>query len=67
MLKIANREDGEPGICIRFNPIDKIVWSHEAAGQFTRAYINNSSRVGYCIVLVTSGHLLLYEVRETHF
>ena len=38
------------------------MWGREAAGQITRADINNSRRVGYCAVQVISGNFLLCEV-----
>ena len=62
----TDREYGETGACVRFDPIDNLVWSREAEGRFTRADIKHFIIVGGCVVPVLYGNLSLCEVRSIH-
>ena len=43
------------------------MWSHELAGNISWVDIDHAEEVGYDIVILLSGHLLLCEVRATNF
>ena len=66
MAEVPNREDLEPGVCIRFDTIDYIVWSRKAAGKISWEYVDHAVGVGDIIFPVLSGNFLIYEVKVTH-
>ena len=57
----------EPGACVWFGPVYKLVCNREVAIQFTRSEIKSSGRVGDCVVPVISGNFLLCKLRANIF